>query len=294
VWRHVWSELQSKQKSAFTFTPKHAITLAQAPSTRLPLLRSCICIFLGPSSDLDPEREITKTRTPAEPVHMTKTHWKTLPPWEELCAEILAEMEADALSPPDNVPSDPVMRKAFDDWDRRGRLIPWRPEMPELAIDEEERDDAAGDQPLDLDGIIDRAMDPLKMGCSMPSCQISSKRDLTTTPTALRNGKSGGIRLWSYQLAAVGRMERMLEEQDCAVLASLRSVSYVAQRSLYLLTRTSTPLADRYNEPGGRRRRGTILVMVPLALMSNWYWVCVYCKSSLRCFSSKVTDEISR
>jgi hypothetical protein len=218
---------------------------------------------------------------------MTKTHWKTLPPWEELCAEILAEMEADALSPPDNVPSDPVMQKAFDDWDRHGRLIPWGSEMPELAIDAEEHDDAAGDQLLDLDGVIDRAMDLLKMRCSMPSCQISSEQDLTTTPTALRNGKSGGIRLWGYQLAAVGRMERMLEEQDCAVSASLRSVSCAVQRSLYLLTRTSIPLADGYDGPRGRRRRGTILVIVPLALMSNWYWVCVCRRSSLRFFFSQ-------
>jgi hypothetical protein len=141
---------------------------------------------------------------------MTKTHWKTLPPWEELCAEILAEMEADTLSPPDNVPSDPVMLKAFDDWDRRGRLIPLGSEISELAIDEQEHDDAADDQPPDLDGVIDRAMDLLETGCSMPSCQISSEHDLTTTPTALRNGKSGGVRLWDYQLTAVGRMERML------------------------------------------------------------------------------------
>jgi hypothetical protein len=166
--------------------------------------------------------------------------------------------------------------------------------MPELAIDAEEHDNAAGDQLLDLDGVIDRAMDLLKMGCSMPSCQVSSEHDITTTPTALRNGKSGGIRLWDYQLAAVGRMDRMLEEQDCAVLASLRSVSCVIQRGLCLLTRTSIPLADGYDGPRGRRRRGTILVIVPLGLMSNWYWVCVCRKSSLRFFFSKVTDEISR
>jgi hypothetical protein len=141
---------------------------------------------------------------------MTKTHWKTLPPWEELCAEILAEMEADTLAPPDNVPSDPVMLEAFDDWDRRGRLIPLGSEISELAIDEQEHDDAADDQPPDLDGVIDRAMDLLETGCLMPSCQISSEHDLTTTPTALRNGKSGGVRLWDYQLTAVGRMERML------------------------------------------------------------------------------------
>jgi hypothetical protein len=225
---------------------------------------------------------------------MTKTHWKTLPPWEKLCDEILTEMESDALPSPDDVPSDAEILKELDDWDRRGRLIPWGSEMPELVIDEEEHDDTADDQPLDLDGVIDRAMDLLKMGCSMPSCQVSSEQDLTTTPTALRNGKFGGIRLWGYQLAAVGRMEKMLEEQDCAVLASLRSVSCVVQRSLYLLTRTSIPLADRYDEPRRRRRRGTILVIVPLALMSNWYRDCIYCKSFLRFFFSKITDEIFR
>jgi hypothetical protein len=221
---------------------------------------------------------------------MTKTHWKTLPPWEELCAEILAEMEADALSSPDNVPSKVEIPKEFDDWDRRGRLIPWGSDMSELAIDEEDHDDAADNQPPDPDGVIDRAIDLLKMGCLMPSCQISSEHDLTTTPTALRNGKSGGIRLWSYQLAAMGRMESMLE-QDCAVLASLRSVSCVVQRSLYLLTRTSIPLADGYDGPRGRRRRGTILVIVPLPLMSNWYWVCVYSKSSLRFFSQRLLTK---
>jgi hypothetical protein len=107
------------------------------------------------------------------------------------------------------------------------------------------------------------------MGCSMPSCQVSSEQDLTTTPTALRNGKSGDIRLWDYQLAAVGRMEKMLEEQNCALLASLRSVGCVVQKDFYLLTRNSIPLAGRHDEPRGGRRRGTILVVVPFALMSN-------------------------
>jgi hypothetical protein len=167
---------------------------------------------------------------------MTKTHWPTLPPWEEFCAEILSERESDSLSSPDDVPSDMEIPKELDDWDRRGRLIPWGSEMPELAIDEKGGGDTTDDQPLDLDGVVDRAMDLLKMGCSMPSCQVSSEQDLTTTPTALRNGKSGDIRLWDYQLAAVGRMEKMLEEQNCALLASLRSVSCVVQRSLHLLT----------------------------------------------------------
>jgi hypothetical protein len=98
---------------------------------------------------------------------MTKTHWKTLPPWDELCAEILAEMEADALSPPNNVPSDPVMRKAFDDWDRRSRLIPWGSDPPELVIDEKGGSGPTDEQPLDHDGVVDLAMDLLKIGCSI-------------------------------------------------------------------------------------------------------------------------------
>jgi hypothetical protein len=104
-------------------------------------------------------------------------------------------MESDALSSPVDVPSDTEILKDLDDWDRRGRMIPWGSEMPELAIDKEEHDDTADDQPLDLDGVVDRIMDLLKMGCSMPSCQVSSEQGLTTTPTPLRNGKSGGIRL---------------------------------------------------------------------------------------------------
>jgi hypothetical protein len=86
---------------------------------------------------------------------MTKTHWPTLPPWEEICAEILPERESVSLSSPDDVPSDMEIPKELNDWDRRGRLIPWGSEMPELAIDEKGGGDTTDDKPLGLDGVVD-------------------------------------------------------------------------------------------------------------------------------------------